>query len=126
MTPTPIKGDRRALRYVLTRVLIVVVRNSSQDGVINISMEPRDDGLAVVIEAAAEATAAEPAAVQSADDAEAKVTEDANAISARLALAHTLIQAHGGRLEVETRPGLGMRATVFLPRARLTGAARAA
>jgi signal transduction histidine kinase len=116
VSPTPIRADRRALRYVLTRLLTVVVRGTSQDSVIDISMVPREDGLALVIE-----PAGEPAPDQSAPPPPA---EDAGAISARLALAHTLIQAHGGRLELEPRPGLGMRATMILPRARLAEAAR--
>jgi len=128
VSPTPIKADRRALRYVLTRILIVVVRGSGQDGVINISMEPRDDGLAVVIEAAGDAAAARPdgspstTGLPSAD--ETMADEDAKAISTRLALAHTLIQAHGGRLELDLRHGLGIRASMILPRSRLTNAPR--
>jgi hypothetical protein len=116
VSPTPITADRRALRYVLTRVLIVVVRGTAQDGVIDIAMVPRGDGLALVIEAVGGNQAAQPAGSPSADDA--------NAIDARLALAHTLMQAHGGRLELEQRPGLGARATVFFPSARLPGAGR--
>ena len=114
VSPTPITADRRALRYVLTRVLIMVVRGSGQDGVIDIAMVPRDDGLALVVEAAEGNQAVQPARSPSADDAKAA--------DARLALAHTLIQAHGGRLDLELRPGLGTRATVFFPRVRLTGA----
>jgi hypothetical protein len=118
ISPTPIKADRRALRYVLTRALIVVVRSTGQDGVIDITMAPHADGLALVIEPADGNEAPQPAAAPSADDAK---TADA-----RLALAHSLLQAHGGRLELELRPGLGTRATVILPRARLTGAAGSA
>ena len=115
VSPTPIRADRRALRYVLSRVLIVMVRGTSQDAVIDISMAARDDGLALVIEPTGEPTPDHPA--PSADDA--------TAISARLALAHTLIQAHGGRLDLEPLPGLGMRATMILPRARLAEGAQA-
>jgi signal transduction histidine kinase len=47
-------------------------------------------------------------------------------MNTRLALAHTLIQAHGGRLELKLRPGMGTRATVVFPLARLLGTASSA
>ena len=121
VTPTAIKADRRALRYVLTRVLIVLVRNTGQDGVIDISMAPHADGLALVIEAAA---MADDATMEGTTGEEASTGNDSRAINVRLALAHTLIQAHGGRVEMESRPGQGLRATIVLPRSRLTGAPR--
>ena len=102
----------------------MVVRGSNQDGVIEISMVPRDAGLAVVIEAVGGDGAVAPAAPPSSNNA--KANDEAGAIDTRLALAHTLIQAHGGHLELELRPGLGARATVMFPRGRLPGAAGSA
>jgi signal transduction histidine kinase len=78
--------------------------------VIDLSMEPHAEGLALVIEAAGGGVA---------DDT--RTDDDTRAIEVRLALAHTLIQAHGGRVELESRQGHGMRATMILPRSRLGG-----
>ena len=127
VSPTPIRADRRALRYVLSRVLIVVLRGTGQDGVIDIAMVRRDDGLALVIEAAGGDEASRPTASQQpAGPPSAGAPDDLMAMNTRLALAHTLIQAHGGRLELELRPGMGTRATVVFPLARLLGTASSA
>ena len=67
-SPTPIRADRRALRYVLTRVLIVVVR-AGQDGVIDIALAPHDEGLALILEASGHEE--DPAPPPSADEAKA-------------------------------------------------------
>lgn len=115
VSPTLLTADRRALRYVLTRVLIVLVRSTGPGGAIDIGLAPRDGGLALVVAA----DASNPVA-----GIEASLTgEEGNAIEARLALAHTLIRAHGGRLELELRPGAAVKAALIFPRARLVEAA---
>ena len=51
LTPVSVKADRRALRYVLTRVLIVLVRSTGPQGAIDIELEPHADGLALLMTA---------------------------------------------------------------------------
>jgi len=111
LSPVSVRADRRALRYVLTRVLIVLVRSTGPEGAIDIELTPHPDGVALVLTA----DASKPIAGMTASLA----AEQGEAVEARLALAHTLFQAHGGRIEIELRPNEGARARLTFPRARL-------
>jgi len=107
IAPATLSADRRALRYVLTRVLIVLVRLTGPEGVITIESAERDGGLALIMTADASKPLAEPTA------------EQGDSLAARLALVHTLMQAHDGLLELELRAGGPARATLTFPRTRL-------
>lgn len=103
-----VKADRRALRYVLTRVLIVLVRSTGPQGAIDIEFVPHADGMALLMTADASAPLAGMAG--------SLMTEHGEAVEARLALAHTLFQAHGGRIEMELRPNEAAMARLIFPR----------
>ena len=111
LTPVTVKADRRALRYVLTRVLIVLVRCTGPQGAIDIETVPTADGLALVLTA--------DASTPLAGIAGALIADHGEAVEARLALAHTLFQAHGGKIEMELRPNEASRARLIFPRDRL-------
>ena len=49
----------------------------------------------------------------------AAAVADSRGIGLRLALARNLMLAHGGRLEVEARAGVGSRVNLIFPDARL-------
>ncbi len=113
LAPVSIKADRRALRYVLTRVLIVLVRSTGPQGAIDIELEPHPDGIALLM-------TADPSTPLT-GIAGSLVTDQGEAVAARLALAHTLLQAHGGRIEVELRDNAAARARLIFPRDRVLG-----
>ena len=41
---------------------------------------------------------------------------DTGGVGLGLAIAHSIVQAHGGRLTLTNRPAAGLRATIVLPR----------
>jgi hypothetical protein len=100
--PVRLRCDRRALDHVLTRALGVAVRGGRHDDGVDIRIERVElDGvggaLALVIEQRVDASRhGNPTFVGSAPDL-------------RLTLARALMEAHGGRLEIEQTDGLGIR-----------------
>ena len=118
LSPVSVTADRRALRYVLTRVLIVLVRSTGPQGVIEIELVPVSDGLALVMTA--------DASTPLAGIGGSLISERGEAMEARLALAHTLFQAHGGRIEMELLPNQVARARLVFPRDSLREAPKEA
>lgn len=101
-------ADRRALRHALTRVLADAVRNTRHDDWIDIGGRLDADGVALSV----------------ADEGHGSLTpearpvrQDSRGIGLRLTLARTLVEAHGGRMEVESFAGIGSRVTMVLPEA---------
>ncbi len=103
-------ADARALRHVLGHVLADAMRGTCEDDWIDISLRPHPAGLAVVVEDEGHGLAS-PSGIQAA--------RDSRGIGLRLTLARTLMQAHGGQLEIEARPRIGCRVTLLFPAARL-------
>jgi C4-dicarboxylate-specific signal transduction histidine kinase len=106
-----LRADRRALRYILTRTLTAAVRNTHYNDWIDVTVQPREDGLALVIEdegSGAVATAAGPVPAH-----------DSRGISLRLTLVRQLMQAHGGHAEVDAQSVNGTRISLNFPAARV-------
>ena len=107
-------GDRRAVRHILGRVLGDAARNTRQDDVIELRVLPHAEGLCLQVEdegtglARPEPTAGTP--------------RDSRGIGLRLALARSLMLAHGGRLEVEAAAQIGTRIRLIFPATRLRDA----
>ena len=111
-----IQADRRALRHALARVLAEAVRNTRQNDWIDIGVETRSDGTALII--------ADEGIGLARPETGARATHDSRGIGLRLAMARVLVEAHGGRLEIESRAGVGTRVGLIFPDAKRGGAAR--
>jgi signal transduction histidine kinase len=100
-------ADRRALRLVLARVLGEAVRSSAQDDWIEIgwTLTPSNVVLTVADEGHGRLTSGA-----------GQIGADSRGIGLRLALARLLVEAHGGRLEIEAREKVGALVSVYLPR----------
>jgi signal transduction histidine kinase len=107
-------ADRRALRHILGRVLGDAARNTRQDDVIELRVLPHAEGLCVQVEDEGTGLASpEPVA---------GAQRDSRGIGLRLALARSLMLAHGGRLEVEAAAQVGTSVRLVFPATRLRDA----
>jgi signal transduction histidine kinase len=111
LSATSLSADRRAMRHVLTRVLANAVRTTRHNDWIEVSLQPHADGLALVIEDEGAGLAA-PERGQSSN-------RDSRGIGMRLSLARALMEAHGGRVEVEAKTGVGTRVSLIFPAVRV-------
>lgn len=107
-------ADRRALRHILGRVLGDAARNTRQDDVIELRVLPHPEGLCVQVEDEGSGLAS-PEPVPG-------TQRDSRGIGLRLALARSLMLAHGGRLEVEAAAQVGTSVRLVFPAARLRDA----
>lgn len=111
-------ADARALRHVIGHVLADAMRGTREQDWIDISLQPQEGGLAVVVEDEGLGLAAA--------DSPTPAPRDTRGIGLRLTLARNLMEAHGGRLLIEATPRVGCRVTLFFPAARLRPAQLAA
>ena len=111
LSATQLSADRRAMRHVLTRVLGNAVRMTRQNDWIEISLQPHAEGLAMVVEDEGAGVAAPEPGPRS--------SRDSRGIGMRLSLARALMEAHGGRVEVEAKTGVGTRVSLVFPAARV-------
>lgn len=105
---THLQADRRALGQILTRVLGNAARLSRDQDWIDIRTVPAEDGLALAIE---DEGAGLPACV----DATASARPASRGVGLGLALARTLMAAHGGTLTVESTSQVGSRVVLNFP-----------
>jgi signal transduction histidine kinase len=113
-----LSADRRALTGALRQVLTRVVRHTRDGDSVQMRLVRADESVAIVVE----------------DDGTGQAAEDLNGLSLGrgtrglglgLVVAHDLMRAHGGDLTIEAVPGIGARAWLTLPRARVLEAAAA-
>ena len=101
-------ADRRALAQILARVLGSAARFSHHHDWIDIAFEVAADRFALIV-------ADEGNGLAAADGAGAPGRSDSRGLGLGLALAHVLMQAHGGALRVEAVPSVGTRVTLRVP-----------
>ena len=101
-----ITADPRALRHILARVLASAIRNTGQQDWIEISTAQRPDGVTITVQDEGNGLA---------QGSPGKAPQDSRGIGLRLTLARSLMQAHGGKLEVESRTGVGSRISLVFP-----------
>ena len=107
-------ADRRALHGALSQVVARAARLTRENDWIDLRPVLTSESLAIVVEDEGSGLGAEDLAT----GAEA-AKERTRGLSFGLAVARSLLEAHGGELRLEAQPGIGARAWLVLPRTRL-------
>jgi cell cycle sensor histidine kinase DivJ len=103
-------ADRRAVHQVLLRVVTAAALATREGDWIDIKADRADQGWALVVEDEGTGLAV---------DRLAERGPESRGIGVGLALARSLMQAHGGSLTIESAPRVGTRAVIRFPRERL-------
>ena len=106
--------DRRALHGALTQILARAARMTREGDQIDLRPILTEESLAIVVE---DEGAGLPAA-----DLAAGALPGTRGLGFGLAIARSLVEAHGGSLRLEALPGIGGRIWLTLPRDRLLAA----
>jgi len=109
-------ADRRALRGALLQVMARAARMTRDGDWIDLRPHLTPDSVAIIIEDEGAGLGAEDLAGGAARATEADRTRG---LGFGLAVARSLLEAHGGAFQLEALPGVGARAWLTLPRARL-------
>lgn len=111
-----LRGDARALRGALACALSHAARHSAEDDWVELRLVRTAETVAIVIEDEGSGLGAGDLAPGAAGEGGAT-----RGVGAGLAVARSLLQAHGGDLTVEAAPGIGSRAWLTLPAWRTVG-----
>jgi signal transduction histidine kinase len=109
-----LQADRRALHGALTQILARAARMTREGDQIDLRPILTEQTLAIVVE---DEGAGLPAA-----DLAAGAPPGTRGLGFGLAIARSLVEAHGGSLRLEALPGIGGRIWLTLPRERLLAA----
>jgi signal transduction histidine kinase len=109
-----LQADRRALHGALTQILARAARMTREGDQIDLRPILTEECLAIVVE---DEGAGLPAA-----DLAAGAPPGTRGLGFGLAIARSLVEAHGGSLRLEALPGIGGRIWLTLPRERLLAA----
>ncbi len=112
-----VQADRRALRGALSQVVARAARLTREGDWIDLHPVVTSESLAIVVEDEGAGLGAEDLSAGAPTAA-----ERTRGLSFGLAVARSLLEAHGGELRLEAQPGIGARAWLVLPRARLLAA----
>jgi signal transduction histidine kinase len=107
-------ADRRALLGALTQVLARAARMTREGDSIDLRPVLTEQAVSVVIE--------DEGAGLPAPDLATGAPPGTRGLGFGLAVARSLVEAHGGSLRLEALPGIGARAWLTLPRERLVAA----
>jgi signal transduction histidine kinase len=112
--PLILQADRRALRAALHQVLARAARMTRDGDWIDLRPVLTPESLAIVVEDEGAGLPAEDLAAGA---------EGTRGLCFGLAVARSLLEAHGGGLRIESARGIGARAWLTLPRERAPGLA---
>ncbi|MGE0416382.1 MAG: sensor histidine kinase [Acetobacteraceae bacterium] len=101
-------ADRRAMSHILGRVLSNAARHSRHDDAVDISVEHRANGLALVVED-------EGSGLLAPNRMPEPGQKESRGMGLGLVLARMLMEAHGGLLAIESASRVGTRVTLSFP-----------
>jgi signal transduction histidine kinase len=113
-----VRADRRALEGAISALLRRAARHSRNGDVIALRHVMAADTVAIIVEDEGDGLAAQDLVAETAGP-----THGTRGLDLGLSLARSLAAAHGGDIRLESAPGIGARAWLTLPRARLLEAA---
>ncbi|MCP5433658.1 MAG: sensor histidine kinase [Alphaproteobacteria bacterium] len=120
ISPMPrLRADPRALTQVLLHLVSNAIRFTPRGGTVTIAAKTTLDGLVVTVaDTGIGISPADLARIGRPFEQVGPRNEvERKGVGLGLALSRLLVEAHGGRLEIKSRPGAGTRVSVFLPRA---------
>ncbi len=127
-----VRGDERKIKQILINLLGNAVKFTEKGGTVSIDAALRtggdDDGIAIVVTDTGIGMAAEdiPCALMPFGQVDSALSRRHEGTGLGLPLTNSLIELHGGRLEIESTLGEGTAVTVFLPQVRLVAQSSAA
>ncbi len=113
-----VKADRRALEGALAALLRRAASHSGDGDVVSLRWVLASETVAIVVEDEGDGMPAQDLVPETTAGG-----QGTRGLDLGLSLARSLAAAHGGDIRLETAPGIGARAWLTLPRARLLEAA---
>ena len=116
----PIEADRRAIRQVLLNLLSNALKYTEPGGSVSVKVEWSDRNLWVAVEDTGIGIAAKHLARlgEPFERVENHLSRRGGGTGLGLALSKSLVQLHGGELQIVSQPGIGTLVIVRLPRNR--------
>ncbi|MGX9962256.1 sensor histidine kinase [Roseomonas sp. F4] len=117
-----VRADRRALEAALSALLRRAARHSRDGDVVALRHVLGTETVAIVVEDEGDGLPAQDLVLEAASgslSAPVGTNNGTRGLDLGLTLARSLAVAHGGDIRLETAPGIGARAWLTLPRARL-------
>ena len=116
--PTMVQADAAAIREVLVQLLRNAVKFSLCDGHVRVRVRSAADRVNVFVEDSGVGIPAEmiPELGRPFAQVEAEYNRSCGGAGLGLAIAHSLLEMHGGRLALRSQPGVGTIALVNLPK----------
>ena len=117
----PVLADRRRMRQILLNLLTNAVKFTPAEGTVRIAAQRRGDGLAIEVSDTGIGMAPKEIvkAFERFSQVDSRISRKYEGVGLGLPLAKQLTELHGGRLELESRPGTGTVVRVILPPARV-------
>lgn len=115
--PLSMYGDRMRLRQVLLILLINAAHHTPSGGQIQLSAEAAAKGVRLVVQDNGEGISAEhlPHIFERFYQADSSMGKDNKGSGLGLSIAKSLVEAHGGTIQVESQVGAGTRVAIVIP-----------
>ncbi|HUB95072.1 MAG TPA: ATP-binding protein, partial [Stellaceae bacterium] len=117
----PVRCDEMRLKQILLNLLSNAVKFTPAGGRVTIRAALTDEGLGITVEDTGIGIAADDLAkaLRPFGQIDSRLNRKYQGTGLGLPLAKSMIEMHGGRLQLDSTPGMGTQATVWLPVERL-------